>query len=95
MVLLVILVLITVKLKGFTFVDIQLIVMIVAVSLILDMVFCKWLNYYAYVVTYELKSFYSLIFCILGYPSLGIIFINSFRPPENGLSLTSLRTVSF
>ena len=70
-----VLALISIKIKGFTIIDYHLIVMIIAVSFFFDMVFCKWLGYYSYVVTYDLKAFYSLIFCIIGYPALGIIFI--------------------
>jgi len=67
--------LITIKIKGFTVIDYHLIIMIIVISFFLDMVFCKWLGYYAYVVTHDLKAFYSLIFCVIGYPALGLIFI--------------------
>lgn len=67
--------LIVIRIKGFTFIDLQLVVMIIAVSFYFDMIFCKWLNYYAYVVNHDLKAFYSLVFCVIGYPALGIIFI--------------------
>jgi len=70
-----VLALIAIKIKGFTVIDYHLIIMIITISFVFDMVFCKWLTYYSYVVTYDLKAFYSLFFCIIGYPSLGIIFI--------------------
>lgn len=61
--------------RGFHFIDLQVVIAIVAVSLFIDMIFCKWLEYYAYVVTDQTKAFYSLIFCIIGYPAIGITFL--------------------
>jgi hypothetical protein len=75
--------LVTIKLKGFSFIDLQVIVAIVAISLIFDMVFCKWLQYYSYVVTSQLKAFYSLVFCLIGYPAIGLIFLK-FLPSSIG-----------
>jgi hypothetical protein len=66
---------VTIIIRGFKFIDLQAIVGIIAVSLIFDMVFCKWLQYYSYVVTVPLKAFYSLMFCIIGYPAIGLTFI--------------------
>lgn len=67
--------LITIKFKGFSFIDLQLVIMIVAVSLYFDMIFCKWLEFYAYVEKTNVKAFYSIIFCLIGYPALGLTFI--------------------
>lgn len=66
---------VTIIIKGFHFVDFLTLVMVVAVSLIFDMIFCKWLQYYSYVVTTTLKAFYSLMFCLIGYPAIGITFL--------------------
>lgn len=79
--------LIVIKIKGFTFIDFQLVIMIIAVSFFLDMVFCKWLSFYSYVVTNELKAFYSLIFCVFAYPALGIVFIKFIPSSKTKIAL--------
>ena len=71
----IIIAIIAIIIRGFDFLDIQIIVAIIAVSFFFDMIFCKWLEYYSYVITDQTKAFYSLIFCIIGYPAIGIIFI--------------------
>lgn len=71
----VILAIISIIIKGFNIIDFQVFVMMVAISLFLDMVFCKWLNMYAYVTTEDLNAWYSLGFCVLGYPAIGLIFL--------------------
>ena len=76
--------LVAIFLRGFNFIDFQVIVMIIAISLTFDMVMCKWLNqYYSYVVTDTLKAFYSLIFCLIGYPAIGITYLK-FLPASWG-----------
>ncbi len=84
--------LVSIKLRGFTFADFQLIVMIVAVSLIIDMVLCKWLDYYSYVTFDKMKAFYSLIFCVIGYPAIGLIFIKFL--PSSGVKVVFYILVS-
>jgi hypothetical protein len=74
---------VTIKIKGFSFIDLQLFTMITAVSFFFDMIFCKWLLYYAYVTIDDIKAFYSLIFCIIGYPALGLTFVK-FIPSSRG-----------
>lgn len=67
--------LMSIKRKGFSFVDYQVMMAVVAVSLMLDMIFCKWFNAYAYVVNEPLRAYYSLIFCLIGYPAIGLFFL--------------------
>lgn len=66
---------VAIAIRGFHFIDLQVLIAVVAVSLFFDMIFCKWLEYYSYVVTDQLKAFYSLIFCVIGYPAIGITFL--------------------
>lgn len=73
--------------RGFRFIDLQVLIAVVAVSLFFDMIFCKWLEYYSYVVTYQLKAFYSLIFCVIGYPAIGITFLKFLPSSRKGVVL--------
>lgn len=66
---------VAIKSRGFRFLDLQVLIAVVAVSLFYDMIFCKWLEYYSYVVKYPLKAYYSLIFCVIGYPAISITFL--------------------
>lgn len=66
---------VTIIFRGFRFIDLQVIIAVIAGSFFYDMIFCKWLEYYSYVVTYPLKAFYSLIFCVIGYPAIGLTFL--------------------
>lgn len=84
----VIMALVAIILRGFSFIDFQVLVAIVAVSLIFDMVLCKWLHYYGYVVTNQLNAFYSLIFCVIGYPSIGLTFIKFLPSSWKGVALS-------
>lgn len=84
----VIMAIVTIIIRGFSFIDLQVIVMIIAISLFFDMIFCKWLEYYSYVVTYQLKAFYSLIFCVIGYPAIGLIFLKFLPSSRKGVILS-------
>lgn len=81
---------ITIKLHGFRFIDLQLVITIIAVSLVFDMVFCKWLDFYGYVVTTPTNSFYSLMFCLIGYPAIGLTFIKFLPSSKIGIVLSIL-----
>jgi hypothetical protein len=80
--------LVAVRLRGFSFIDSQVVIASLAVALFFDMVFCKWLQYYAYVVTTPLKAFYSLIFCVIGYPAIGLVFIKFLPTTRKGVALS-------
>lgn len=84
----VIIALVTIRVKGFTFIDTQVLIASAAVALFFDMVFCKWLQFYSYVVTTPLKAFYSLAFCVIGYPAIGLAFIKFLPSTRKGILLS-------
>lgn len=60
--------------KKFTFIDFQIIIMIIAITMSLDMIFCKQLDLYHYV-NADYKGWYSFWANFIIAPSLGIVFI--------------------
>ncbi len=74
--------LLSVRIKKITFIDLQIIIMIIAVTMSLDMLFCKQFNLYNYVNT-DYKGWYSFWANFIIAPSLGIIFVK-FIPESPG-----------
>ncbi len=67
---------ITVYFRKFTFVDLQLIIMIIAVSMCCDMLFCKQYKLYHYVdLTMKYVGWYSFWANAIAVPAIGLIFI--------------------
>ncbi len=60
--------------RGFTFVDIQLLIMIVAMVMSCDMIFCKQLHMYGYV-SEDFRGWYSFWANLVIIPALGLVFI--------------------
>ncbi len=73
--------LLSVRIKQITFIDLQIIIMIIAVTMSLDMLLCKQFNLYHYVNDY--KGWYSFWANFIIAPSLGILFIK-FIPESPG-----------
>lgn len=70
----VLLALLSIQIKKITFIDLQIIIMIVAITMSLDMIFCKQLDLYHYV-NADYEGWYSFFANFIISPSLGIIFI--------------------
>ena len=67
---------ITIYLRKFTFIDLQVIIMIIAVSMCCDMLFCKQYKLYHYVdMTMKYVGWYSFWANVIAVPALGYIFI--------------------
>ncbi len=70
------------RIRKFKFTDIQIIFMVIAVCMSLDMILCKQFNLYTYVDT-DYRGWYSFLANLIIAPSLAIIFIK-FVPAGRG-----------
>ena len=64
----------TICLRKLRFIDIQIFIFVIAVSMSCDMIFCKHLELYHYVYP-TLKGWYSFWANLVAVPALGLIFI--------------------
>lgn len=75
---------ITIYLRKFTFVDLQMIIMIIAVSMCCDMLFCKQYKLYHYVdMTMKYVGWYSFWANVIAVPAFGYIFIKFLPSSKN------------
>lgn len=72
--------------RGFTFLDTQLMIMIVALAMSCDMLFCKQFHMYAYV-SQDFRGWYSFWANMVIVPSLGLVFIKFAPKSTKGVAL--------
>lgn len=65
---------VTIHFRKLRFIDIQIIIMVIAAAMTLDMLFCKYLELYSYV-SVQHKGWYSLWANLVICPAIGLIFI--------------------
>ncbi|MDF2840845.1 MAG: hypothetical protein K0Q99_1617 [Clostridia bacterium] len=77
---------ISVIIKKFRFVDIQIIIMVIALTMSCDMLFCKQYDLYHYV-SAEYQGWYSFWANFIIIPSLGVVFIKFIPKSLKGVAV--------